>query len=148
MTSFDLEAFLPYQIAVLSERVSKGFAQHYRGRFGITVSEWRVVAHLSQAEAVSVREICRRVALDKPKVSRAASRLEAAGYLTKVTNPRDRRLVELSLTTKGRAMIEELAPLARAYEAELETVLGKDGRGFRKALQGLSNALENLDKSA
>ena len=55
MSNFTLETFLPYQLATLSARVSKDFARHYRERFGISVSEWRVMAHLSQEDAVSVR---------------------------------------------------------------------------------------------
>ena len=138
VTSFDLEAFLPYQLAVLSARASAGFARHYRQAYGITVAEWRVVAHLSQEEAVSVREICRRIDMDKPKVSRAASRLEAAGFLRKRANPADRRLVELTLTAKGRDMIEALAPVARTFEAEILEALGAGGKGFREQVMRLN----------
>lgn len=142
MNTFNLDTFLPYQIAVLSQRVSEGFARHYRTQFSITVSEWRVVAHLSQEEAVSVREICRRVNMDKPKVSRAASRLEGKGYVRKVENSRDRRLVELSLTESGHAMVAELTPLAAAYEAELVEALGGDDSSLRAQIARLNKALE------
>ncbi|HHB80240.1 MAG TPA: MarR family transcriptional regulator, partial [Aliiroseovarius sp.] len=95
----------------------------------------------SQEEAVSVREICRRVNMDKPKVSRAASRLEAKGHLRKVENPRDRRLVELSLTEAGHAMVDELTPLANAYEAELVAALGGDDQELRALVARLRAAL-------
>ncbi len=142
VSHFDLDTFLPYQLAVLSQRVSEGFARHYRDRFDITISEWRVVAHLSQQEAVSVREICRRVNMDKPKVSRAASRLEEKGYVRKLENTRDRRLVVLSLTEKGWQMVEELAPMARKYEAELVAALGGDDGQLRAQVARLLAALE------
>lgn len=141
MTSFKLDNFLPYQIAVLSSRVSAGFARHYRDTYGISVSEWRVVAHLSQADSVSVREIHKRVDMDKPKVSRAASRLEAAGYVTKTVNPQDRRLVELKLTDKGRDMIEALTPIADAYQAQLEKLLG-DPDSFRSQIAALTKGVD------
>nr|WP_281502749.1 MarR family transcriptional regulator [Aliiroseovarius sp. F47248L] len=128
-------------MAVLSSRVSAGFSNHYRKAYGISVSEWRVVAHLSQADSVSVREIHERVDMDKPKVSRAASRLEAAGYVTKTVNPQDRRLVELSLTPKGREMIEVLTPIAHSYEAQLSTLLGDDDAAFRQRVGKLIAAL-------
>lgn len=147
MTSFKLDQFLPYQLAVLSTRVSAEFAKRYRETYGISVSEWRVVAHLSQADSVSVREIHSRVDMDKPKVSRAASRLEAAGYVTKTINPDDRRLVELSLTRKGRHMIDEISPIADAYEAELIELLGQDHDRFRDKIDTLLNALDE-DHSA
>lgn len=142
MTAFKLDDFLPYQIAVLSSRISAGFSKHYREAYGITVSEWRVVAHLSQANSVSVREIHKRVDMDKPKVSRAASRLEAAGFITKTVNPHDRRLVELGLTEKGRDMIEALAPIARKYQDQLETLL-KNPEAFREQVNILTVALDN-----
>lgn len=146
VSGFDLDGFLPYRLAVLAAKVSDGFSQHYRSRYGIGVAEWRVVAHLSQETTpVSVREICRRVDLDKPKVSRAASRLEAAGYVSKAVNAQDRRLVALELTAKGRAMIDELAPLARDYERALEAALGPDSRAFYDCVHKLTAALEIAD---
>ena len=148
MTTFKLDDFLPYQIAVLSSRVSAEFSKHYHEAYRISVSEWRVVAHLSQADSVSVREIHKRVDMDKPKVSRAASRLEAAGYITKTINPGDRRLVELSLTDKGRVMIDALAPIAENYEAQLTQLLGAQVTDFREALVTLLNSLEPDNSSA
>lgn len=137
MTGFHLDRFLPYQLAVLSARVSRGFSGIYKERFGISVAEWRLVAHLSQCDPVSVREITARVDMDKSKVSRAASRLEAAGYLSKTANANDGRLVALSLSDKGRAMVEELAPLAREYEASVLEMLGQSAPGFRAAIDRL-----------
>ena len=55
--NFDLSAFLPYQLAVVASRVSKEFAERYRVEFGLTIPEWRVLAHMAQFDAVSVREI-------------------------------------------------------------------------------------------
>lgn len=135
-TRFALDAFLPYRLNVLAGRLSREFATRYRARFGITIPEWRVVAHLSQAGAVSVREIHERVDMDKSKVSRAAARLEAAGYVEKRVNPLDRRLVELRLTRKGTDMMAELADVADAYQAELHARIG-DAAGFEAAVDRL-----------
>lgn len=134
---FDLSGFLPYQLTVLSERVSREFAGIYRQRFGISRAEWRVMAHLSQADAVSVRDIHRRVDLEKSKVSRAATRLESAGYVTKEVNTQDRRLVSLALTPSGRALMAEMTPLARAFEAEVMERLGPDAAGFLAGVRKL-----------
>lgn len=142
MTDFNLDDFLPYQLAELSRRVSGRFSRHYRELYGISVAEWRVVAHLSQETAVSVREIHNRVGMDKPKVSRAATRLEAAGYVKKVVNAHDRRLVELSLTPRGHEMIDTLAPIAAEYQSELQNLLGDGAGDFVERVKALSAALE------
>lgn len=139
-TGFILDEFLPYRVNVLAERLSREFATRYRERFGISIPEWRVVAHLSQSGAVSVREVHERVDMDKSKVSRAAARLEAAGYVEKRVNSVDRRLVKLSLTDKGREMMAELAQVADAYQRELVARLGPDAEGFLRGLGRMSNA--------
>lgn len=132
--SFDLSAFLPYQLAVASSRVSKAFADRYRAEFGLTIPEWRVLAHLAQSDQVSVREIQARVDMDKSKVSRAAARLEAAGLIEKRENPEDRRLLDMRLTTKGRDLIARIVPIADAYQAEVLVKLAAEAPAFRVAL--------------
>jgi DNA-binding MarR family transcriptional regulator len=131
---FILDDFLPYQLSVAAGRVSQEFARHYEEMFGISRAEWRVVAHLSQVTAVSVREIHARVDMDKSKVSRAATRLEEAGYITKRINGTDRRLVELALTQKGQQMVAQLTPIAQRYQAELINRLGHDATRFQAGI--------------
>lgn len=135
--SFDLSTFLPYQLAVASSRISREFAERYRAEFGLTIPEWRVLAHLAQSDAVSVREIHARVDMDKSKVSRAAARLESAGLIEKRENAEDRRLLDMRLTTKGRDLIARIVPIADSYQAELVAQLGPHAPAFRTALQTL-----------
>ena len=137
MHDFDLSAFLPYQLAVAAARVSKGFADRYRAEFGLSIPEWRVLAHLAGADAVSVREIHARVDMDKSKVSRAAARLESAGLIEKRENAEDRRLLDMRLTSRGRDLIARIVPIADSYQAELVAQLGPHAPAFRTALQTL-----------
>ncbi len=115
----DLDGFLPYQLNVLAARLSRGLADIYQRRFGITIPEWRVMAHLARATAISVKDIHARVDMDKPKITRATQRLEQAGFVSKKVHDQDRRLVTLALTAKGRALYAEIEPLALAYEREV-----------------------------
>lgn len=137
MTDFDLSQFLPYQLAAAAERVSRDFAEIYRRQFGISIPEWRVLAHLAQEGEVSVRDIEGRVAMEKSKVSRAASRLEVAGYVAKRINKDDRRLVSLSLTDEGRALMQKLIPLALDYQTQLLKRLGVQSAPLAMALQAI-----------
>ena len=135
--SFDLGAFLPYQLAVASSRISKGFAERYRAEFGLSIPEWRVLAHLSQSGTVSVREIHARVDMDKSKVSRAAARLETAGLIEKREHADDRRLLDMCLTEAGRQLIARILPIADAYQAEILAKMAEDAPAFRTALMKL-----------
>ena len=105
-----LDSFLPYLISVLASRLSAGLASVYQERFAISVAEWRVIAHLAANRNVSVREIYKRVDMGKPKVSRAAARLEKNGLIEKDAHAGDRRLVELRLSPKGSASMPRSSP--------------------------------------
>lgn len=134
MHRFQLTAFLPYQLAVAAGRVSKAFSERYRAEFGLSIPEWRVLAHLAGGDAVSVREIHARVDMDKSKVSRAAARLEQAGLIEKRGHAEDKRLLDMRLTAKGQELMARIVPIADAYQEELLAMLGEDAEPFRAAL--------------
>ena len=142
-----LEAFLPYRLSVLTNKISASLAAIYHERFGISIPEWRVLVHLAQpldgAETVSVRDIEARVAMEKSKVSRAATRLETSGLIEKAQDASDRRLVRLALTDKGRAMMAELLPLALAYQQEIEARLAEAFAGLEAGLEALLNEVSD-----
>ena len=135
--AFDLNAFLPYRLNAAAGRISRAFSERYREEFGISIPEWRVLVHLHQSGDVSVRDIEARVDMEKSKVSRAASRLEAAGYVTKAVNGSDRRLLVLALTAEGEALVARLLPVAMSYQAEMLAKLGPLVEGLEAGLSAL-----------
>ena len=142
LPEFDLFGFTPYRLAVAAKRTSEDLARQYRDRFGISIPEWRVLVHLAHAGEVSVRDIEARVAMEKYEVSRAAKRLREAGLIARRENPDDRRLIILTLTAKGHAMMSELLPMARAHQAALERRLGA---AFAQLEAGLEELLREPD---
>ncbi|MEZ5750453.1 MAG: MarR family winged helix-turn-helix transcriptional regulator [Paracoccaceae bacterium] len=137
---FDLNDFLPYRLNAAASRISRAFSERYRDEFGISIPEWRVLAHLHHAGAVSVRDIEARVDMEKSKVSRAASRLESAGYITKAVNSTDRRLLALELTPEGKALVARLIPVALAFQAEVLEKLGPMSASLQAGLSALLDA--------
>lgn len=135
--NFDLAGFLPYQLTVIASRISRAFSDVYAQEAGLSMPEWRILAHIRNERAVSVREIHQRTDLDKSKVSRATDRLEQAGLLIKTINPLDRRLVELSLTDKGNTLMDRLIPLANRFQADLLDNLGDEGLVFVATMKRL-----------
>lgn len=119
---FDLSAFLPYRLAVLSERASRRLSVVYEKAHGLSVAEWRILVHLLRSEKVSVREINNCVNLEKSRVSRAVTRLETEGMVEKSPGAVDGRLVEISLSAKGRAALADILP--EALEVERSLVAG------------------------
>ena len=134
---FDLNAFLPYRLAAAASRISRAFSERYREEFGISIPEWRVLAHLHHAGDVSVRDIEARADMEKSKVSRAATRLETAGYVSKAVNDADRRLLILRLTPSGRALMARVIPVAMQFQAEMRAQLGGVASGLDAGLSVL-----------
>lgn len=138
--AFELDSFLPYQLSVVAQRISERFSKRYAAEAGLTIPEWRVLAHLYRSGEVSIRDINTRVNLDKSIVSRAATRLESAGLLHKSDNNTDRRLIVLALTPKGEALMHRLGQIANEFQAEMLKELGPDAGHFLDGLARLSGA--------
>lgn len=136
-TDFDLNTFLPYRLNAAASRISRAFADRYRTEFGISIPEWRVLVHLHSAGDVSVRDIEARVDMEKSKVSRAATRLEASGLITKAVNDADRRLLVLRLTPKGQELVARLIPVAVQFQTEILNQLGALASGLDDGLTEL-----------
>ncbi|MCR9107347.1 MarR family winged helix-turn-helix transcriptional regulator [Marivita sp. XM-24bin2] len=126
LDDFHLSTFLPYRLAVLSERVSKRLSVEYGRTHGLAVAEWRVLVHLLRCGAVSVRDIHNCVNLEKPRVSRAVTRLEAEGLVQKTPGAHDGRLVAISLTKKGHAALADILPVATRIEESLTHAVSPD----------------------
>ncbi len=164
-----LDDFLPYRLSVLTNTISSTLAQSYANRFGISIPQWRVMAVLGSEDPAhraaksrtantrttarrtanaksaagrTANEIVARTRLDKVTVSRAVAGLVAAGRVGRRTDPVDRRRKVLRLSARGRAIYEQIVPLARGYETEL---LSRLEPGERAALDRL---LRHLDESA
>ena len=130
----DLEHFLPYRLSVLSNRISQAIATRYAQRFGIGVTEWRVIAVLGRYPDLSAGEVAARTAMDKVAVSRAVARLLERGLVERDTHGDDRRRSVLALSRAGRRIYDEIAPLALELERRLLSRLDRDERAALDAL--------------
>jgi DNA-binding MarR family transcriptional regulator len=124
----ELDRFLPYRLSVLSNGISTAIAREYAERFGLSVTEWRVIAVLGRYPGVSASEVAERTAMDKVAVSRAVARLIATGRVTRDTHGDDRRRSVLELSAKGRRVYEQVAPRALEYERRLLAALDAEER--------------------
>ncbi len=130
----DLDRFLPYRLSVLSNRVSSAIARQYSDRFGLTIPEWRVLAVLGGTPGLSARDVAERTAMDKVQVSRAIEVLVRAGRVARVPDGADGRILRLSLTAKGRAIYDEIVPLALHLEEVFLSALKPEERRMLEVL--------------
>lgn len=143
--ALNLDGFLPYRLSVLTNRVSSAIARHYSERFDLTVPEWRVMAVLGGASGLSAREVALRTAMDKVQVSRAVANLIDAKRVQRQADSEDARITRLSLTQRGRAIYDQIVPLALHLEAVLLSALSEDERRqLSQLLDKLSHRVSRL----
>jgi DNA-binding MarR family transcriptional regulator len=141
-----LERFLPYRLSVASNRVSELIAGSYRTRFGLTVTEWRIMAVLGEYPGVSAEEVCRRTETEKSILSRAVTRMLQRELITRSFSTSDKRRSVLTLSASGRAIYDELVPLAYNFEKQLLSCFSKSERKqLDKLLDRLFEHTDTLD---
>ncbi len=114
-----LDRFLPYRLSITSNLVSDRIASAYEALFGLTIPEWRLVAVIAEASAITQVQIGEQTRMDKVTVSRAAIALVGRGLLARTPNAADKRSHLLSLTSEGQALYAAVAPKALELEARI-----------------------------
>ena len=140
-----LEEFLPYRLNVVASVVSQALSRLYASRYGIGVPEWRVLVTLGQYGMMTGKAVGAHSHMHKTKVSRAVSLLEKRKLLTRRTNRADLRESFLSLTPAGRAIYEDLAPIALDFARRLaEAIEPADRAAFQRAIDRLTESSSKL----
>ncbi|MBN9514622.1 MAG: MarR family transcriptional regulator [Alphaproteobacteria bacterium] len=138
LQALELEKFLPYRLSVLAQLVSESLHDLYAEQFGLSVTQWRVMAALGRFAPLTASEVGQRIVMDKVAVSRAVAGLMKRDLIERATDLSDRRRASLRLSAKGRAMHAQIVPLALNYEAELYLALSPEER---ETLNGLCDRL-------
>ena len=134
LAALELENFLPYRLSVLAQLVSESLHDLYAEPFGLSVTQWRVMAALGRFAPLTASEVGQRIVMDKVAVSRAVAGLMKRGLVERATDRSDRRRASLRLSARGRAMHARIVPLALGYEERLYKILGGDERRAFDAL--------------
>lgn len=136
--ALDLEKFLPYRLSILAQAVSDSLHALYADRFGLTVTQWRVMAALGRFAPLTASEVGQYIVMDKVAVSRAVTALLRRGLVERITDRTDRRRASLRLSPRGRSLHARIVPIALAFEKRLTAVL--DARD-RRTLDQLTDRL-------
>lgn len=129
---FELEDFTPFLLNIAAEAASLLFQQHYKQKFGMLRTEWRVVFHLGLYGPMYAKDLSTRARLHKTKVSRAVAALEKKRFLERSEESRDRRHEWLKLTTSGTAAFRDLFNAARRFDAMLMSDFSREEQEILK----------------
>jgi DNA-binding MarR family transcriptional regulator len=129
-----LQNFLPYRLSALSNRLSQALASKYGALFDISIPEWRIIAVLGEETKLSAAQIGIHVAMDKVAISRAVKKLLSKNYVVRYLDDNDNRRFELSLSTLGKQVYEQLVPIALESEQQIISQLSREEIGHLRLL--------------
>jgi DNA-binding MarR family transcriptional regulator len=115
----DLSSHLATRVADLANRLSRAASRYYRKRYGFGVVEWRLIMFIGQVAETRANHICSETALDKGAVSRSLAVLSRMGIVSVKEDGADSRRNNVALTPKGRALHDEMVPIALDRQSEL-----------------------------
>jgi DNA-binding MarR family transcriptional regulator len=117
--ALDLDRYIPAYLTYLAGKISSGASAIYRPRFGVGITDWRIMALLAAEPWITAGRICESTWLDKAAVSRSVRELHGADIIEVRPDKADQRRQFIALTPKGLSMHDRIVKLAIARERKL-----------------------------
>jgi DNA-binding MarR family transcriptional regulator len=109
---------------------------------GLSLAKLGALRHLVlAAEPLTLSQLAERHCCGKSNVTQLIDRLEADGFVVRLSDPEDRRTVRATVTVAGRSAYERASTLLAAHERSLDDRLGampraELARGLRTLREG------------
>ena len=129
---------LPMSLLRAREAVMRHFRASLRTH-GLTEQQWRILRALASVDTIEVTELARVAFLLGPSLSRILRDLEARHLIQRQVVKADQRRGLVSISAKGLALMEAVAPSSEAIYAAISR---RYGARRLTALQDMLHALE------
>lgn len=126
--AIDFGSYIPAYLTYLAGKLSSGASAIYRPRFGVGITDWRIMALLAAEPWIGASQICNATGLDKAAVSRCVRSLQGLGLVDIAADRQDQRKQLIALTANGVALHDRIVELAVAREQALLSGLSSADR--------------------
>jgi DNA-binding MarR family transcriptional regulator len=121
-TDFKAQAPLGYLIFELSKLLKRRFEDEARSH-GITLPQWRALAHIAAFEGISQKTLADAVDADPMTISGVLDRLEKRGLIERYVDPTDSRAKLARILPEGADVVRQARQVGmNMYEAALDGV--------------------------
>jgi len=111
-------------------------------KFGLTRAQWRATKMLYHREGMRQTELAESLEMEPIAVGRVIDRLQAAGFVERRPDPKDRRAWRLYVTDQARSVIADMELIARGVRKD--AAKGIPVPELEQALGVLNRMKENL----
>lgn len=126
--ALDLDNYIPAYFTFLAGKISASASAIYRPRYGVGITDWRIMALIAAEPWISAGRISAATGLDKAAVSRSVHDLAKTGLVDVLPDGDDQRRQTIALTRKGLALHDEIVKLAIEREEKLLEGFSRDER--------------------
>ena len=139
------EAF-PYLVTRVGVRMGELISRRLE-RYGLTLPMYRVMAALWQRGGQRLGDLSEMTTVEISTLSRLVRVMQRKGLLSRTRPDSNARSVEINLTKSGRALVEQLIPLAQRHEeVGLQGFAADEVDVLKKNLDTVYRNLEVLDR--
>jgi DNA-binding MarR family transcriptional regulator len=115
----------------------------YLDSLGITQGEGHILSHLAASGDATIAELHRALAHRRSTLTSILDRLAERQFITRESDPNDRRSFIVRLSAKGKAVAARVhRELARIEDSALKGVSGQQFQSFVKVLQTLEKTAD------
>lgn len=118
-SEFSIENWLLYRLWNVSQEAGFLLEQFYSKQFGLDGEGWRSIAALATYAPISAKQLAAILDLNAVQMTRALTKLQNLGLVSRRTDQRDKRRIVLRLTAKGTDVFQQIIPKALSVEGEL-----------------------------
>jgi DNA-binding MarR family transcriptional regulator len=124
--ALDFNVYVPAYLTLLANKISSGASAIYRPKFGVGITEWRIVALLAVEPWIAAGRVCDVTGLDKAAVSRSLRDLAQRGLVDMEVDAADQRRQLIALTHKGVLLHDRMVDIAVERERQLLAALSTE----------------------
>ena len=99
--ALNLDSYVPAYLTFLAGKISNSASATYRPKFGIGITDWRIMALLAAEPWISAGRVCDMIGLDKAAVSRSVRGMKSVGIVDVRWAGDDQHRQMIALTRKG-----------------------------------------------
>ncbi len=142
MLEYDFKESIGYSVAMANRALRKALDAEL-GHYGITFSQWQVLASLALEGETSQVKLAELIGVESPTLVRTLDRMEQKGWIKRKVSSRDRRQKLISPTKKVEGVWKKMTECAHGVRNE--AVKGIPAKDVAKLQKLLKKIKENLN---
>jgi len=118
-----------------------------RERFGLAGSKWKIIVVLSLKEGITQKHIADMAFVEAPTLVPVIDKMEKEGYLTRQSDPKDRRNNLIFMTKKSKDIVDPIIDcILEIRNMGLNKISKKDMEIAKKVLEQIMSNTEDFIK--